>query len=103
MSKNDGSTSGNSIESSGDSRLAPDPSVGIKGVESAKITDQTHTTEDVTYPENPPAGGPHNPVWQNCGYYSEPIQDENGVHSLEHGAVWITYAPDLDRAAVHTL
>ena len=54
-----------------------------------------HTQGEVDYAQNPPAGGEHNPVWQNCGYYDEPVRDENAVHSLEHGAVWITYRPDL--------
>lgn len=56
---------------------------------------RTHISSPVTYPQTPPVGGTHNPVWQNCGYYSAPIANENGVHSLEHGAVWITYRPDL--------
>jgi hypothetical protein len=43
----------------------------------------------------PPMGGDHDPVWQNCGVYSEPVGTANAVHSLEHGAVWITYRPDL--------
>ena len=34
--------------------------------------------------------GEHNPVWQNCGFYNKPVRDESAVHSLEHGAVWIT-------------
>jgi len=96
MQQNDSSAS------SGSSRLAP-ADVGIKGVEHAKITDQTHTEDNVNYPENPPIGGPHNPVWQNCGFYSQPVQDENAVHSLEHGAVWITYSPDLPNDQVQTL
>jgi len=87
---------------SGASRLEP-ADVGIDGVESAKITDQTHTDEDVDYPENPPAGGPHNAVWQNCGFYSDSVTDENSVHSLEHGAVWVTYSPDLADDQVETL
>lgn len=45
--------------------------------------------------ELPPAGGEHFNVWQNCGIYAEPIQTGNAVHSMEHGAVWITYQPDL--------
>lgn len=49
----------------------------------------------VSYPQTPPAGGDHDPVWQNCGFYEEPVSNENVVHSLEHGAVWITYRPDL--------
>ena len=62
-----------------------------------------HTQADVDYEQNPPVGGEHNPVWQNCGYYSEPISDENAVHSLEHGAVWITYSPDLPPDEVELL
>ncbi len=54
-----------------------------------------HLEEPVTYTENPPVGGVHNPVWQNCGYYAAPIPNETAVHSLEHGAIWITYQPDL--------
>src|SRR6266545_4964796 len=44
-----------------------------------------------------PVGGNHNSVWQNCGYYSKPVRNENAVHSLEHGAVWITYQPNLPK------
>ena len=62
-----------------------------------------HTGGDVDYDQTPPAGGPHNPVWQNCGYYDKPVRDENAVHSLEHGAVWITYSPDLPQKQVNEL
>jgi hypothetical protein len=62
-----------------------------------------HTGADVNYKQNPPVGGPHNPVWQNCGYYDQPVSDENAVHSLEHGAVWITYSPDLPQDQVEHL
>jgi hypothetical protein len=54
-----------------------------------------HTEEDVDYEQSPPVGGEHNPVWQNAGFYEEPVRDENAVHTLEHGAVWIAYSPDL--------
>ena len=54
-----------------------------------------HTQEDVDYEQSPPVGGKHNEVWQNEGFYDQPIRDENAVHTLEHGAVWITYSPDL--------
>jgi Protein of unknown function (DUF3105) len=58
-----------------------------------------------TIPPNviPPVGGPHNPVWLNCGIYDQPVADENAVHDLEHGAVWITYQPSLASDALTTL
>ncbi len=58
---------------------------------------------NVSYEESPPVGGPHTSEWQNCGFYSEPVRDENAVHSLEHGAVWITYSPELPAGQVEQL
>ncbi|MCA9872882.1 MAG: DUF3105 domain-containing protein [Anaerolineales bacterium] len=51
----------------------------------------------------PPVGGLHSEVWQNCGIYDEPIDAANAVHSMEHGAVWITYQPDLPQEEIATL
>lgn len=62
-----------------------------------------HVQDPVTYGQNPPAGGPHYSTWQNCGYYSAPIVNEYAAHSLEHGAVWITYRPDLPADQVEIL
>ena len=62
----------------------------IEGVETFE-NDTTHVEEPVDYPQTPPAGGPHSSAWLNCGIYTEPQKNENAVHSLEHGAVWVTY------------
>jgi hypothetical protein len=64
---------------------------------------RVHTNSPVHYAQNPPVGGDHNPVWQNCGYYPQPVRNENAVHDLEHGAVWITYQPNLPKAQVDVL
>jgi hypothetical protein len=56
---------------------------------------RTHTTDDVSYAQTPPVGGDHNPSWLNCGVYTRPVPEELAVHSLEHGAVWVTYRRDL--------
>lgn len=52
-----------------------------------------HVEGAVDYAQTPPAGGDHNAVWLNCGVYTQPVPNENAVHSLEHGAVWVTYDP----------
>ncbi|SFC00093.1 Protein of unknown function [Nocardioides terrae] len=62
-----------------------------------------HTEDRVDYPMTPPAGGPHDPVWLECGAYDVPLRDENAVHDLEHGSVWISYDPDLSGADVRRL
>ncbi len=67
----------------------------ITGLQKISGLTNPHTDQPVRYPQTPPAGGPHNPVWLNCGIYNQPVRNENAVHSLEHGAVWITYQPDL--------
>ena len=70
--------------------VLPDPGAG-------------HQEGDIVYERDVPAGGPHNPAWQNCGIYDQPIRTENVVHSLEHGAVWLAYQPDLPASQVETL
>ncbi|HVQ87864.1 MAG TPA: DUF3105 domain-containing protein [Actinomycetes bacterium] len=83
---------------------AAEPAVqSIDGVKTYNYTAQEHTNDPVNYAESPPVGGPHNPLWQTCGIYDAPIPNENAVHSMEHGAVWITYDPSLSKAEVARL
>jgi hypothetical protein len=67
---------------------------------------QEHVTTPVQYKESPPVGGPHDLEWADCTgtVYTVDIRHENAVHSLEHGAVWITYNPDkLSQGDIATL
>lgn len=50
--------------------------------------------EDHSYAQSPAVGGPHAPVWIECGVHDEPLPEVNAVHDLEHGTTWITYRPD---------
>lgn len=82
---------------------SPDPGAAATGLQDVVEYGQLegeHVDGDVTYEQNPPVGGPHSPAWQDCGFYDTPIRDEHAVHSMEHGAVWITYDPALDAEAV---
>lgn len=62
-----------------------------------------HEFGDILYPEDTPPGGPHSATWQNCGIYDEPVPVEQVVHSLEHGAVWLAYQPELPDDQVEQL
>lgn len=63
------------------------------------------STQRVAYDRFPPVGGPHDAEWADCNgdVYPNPVRNENMVHPLEHGAIWLTYNPktiaagDLDK------
>jgi hypothetical protein len=75
----------------------------IEGVNFLPDPGAGHVDGDIAYGQDVPVGGQHNPIWQNCGIYDEPVRAENAVHSLEHGAVWIAYSPDLPAEQVEIL
>lgn len=65
----------------------------IKGVQTYTGLPSNHVSGPVAYKQTPPAGGDHSEVVLNCAVYTKPVPNENAVHSLEHGAVWVTYDP----------
>lgn len=82
---------------------AGDADEGIDGVVAYRIGAADHVAGPVEYPVTPPPGGPHDEMWVNCGFHDEPFDDENLVHDLEHGAVWLAYRPDLPDAELDVL
>ena len=93
------------------SRSWEDKIADVKGVvnyraqKNALIDSRNHKEGTLTYVTNPPVGGDHNAQWQNCmgDVYDAPIANEHAVHSLEHGAVWVTYKQGLPAAQVDLL
>jgi hypothetical protein len=75
----------------------------IAGLQEYDDLGRDHVEEAVDYPQTPSVGGDHNAAWANCGFYEDPVAAENATHSLEHGAVWIGYAPDLAEDQVEEL
>jgi len=74
-----------------------------EGVETFPATTNGNVQGSITYDQDPPTNGDHAPYWLNCGFYSSPVENEAAVHSMDHGAVWITYRPDLPEDQVNTL
>jgi Protein of unknown function (DUF3105) len=56
-----------------------------------------------TYPTIPPASGPHDPTPLTAGIYDTPPDVYRMLHSLEHGAVIIWYAPGTSNQALDDL
>lgn len=83
--------------------LAADSASKDLGAVQSFTVEQGHVDTPVTYDQTPPAGGEHAPAWLNCGVYDAPVPNENAVHSMEHGAVWVTYRPDLPADQVSAL
>lgn len=63
----------------------PGEAVSVMGEEHISLEDP-----HVPYNSNPPTSGPHaGPApW---GFSAEEIPDENAIHNLEHGGIWISY------------
>lgn len=77
---------------------------GISGIQTYPEFPGAHAhVEGVGSGDTPPVMGPHSEVWQNCGIYEEPVTIGNAIHSIEHGAVWLTYGPNLSEDSVKEL
>jgi len=87
------------VRSAQDAAVAP-----IEGVVQVEDQSANHVPDHpIVATELPPTGGDHSPTVQNCGVYDTPVAVENAVHSLEHGAVWLTYRPDLSQEDIAAL
>ncbi|QES50406.1 hypothetical protein DEJ50_23875 [Streptomyces venezuelae] len=71
----------------------------------AKKLSRNHVDTPVKYEMTPPVGGDHHQRWMNCDgdVYTSPVPEVNAVHSLEHGAVWVTYNDKAPKAEVDKL
>ncbi len=92
-------------QGSGISSVLTDPDNNIEGIAVTDVStlEKNHVQGAVDYEMTPPVGGDHNAVPQQCAVYTAPIAPEHALHSLEHGAVWITYQPSLPQDQVNEL
>jgi len=55
------------------------------------------------YNSNPPTSGPHYVQTAKSGFREEEIPDQNIIHNLEHGDVWIAYHPRISETVMEGL
>ena len=55
------------------------------------------------YLSNPPVSGWHYGETVEWGIYDQELTDQNVIHNLEHGGIWITYKPDVPAELVENL
>ncbi|MFC7617201.1 DUF3105 domain-containing protein [Actinokineospora soli] len=77
----------------------PDPTAGIEGVLKIDYPSgikHVAAPQRVAYDHLPPLGGAHDFYWAPCmgQVFTVAVRTEHFVHSMEHGAVWITYDPE---------
>ena len=89
----------------GISDVVRNPDGAIDGVAIADVEGlgNKHVEGPVSYPQTPPNAGDHNQLPQTCAVYDAPIAPEHAVHSLEHGAVWVTYNDSVSEADIEQL
>ena len=77
----------------------------IQGVTFKPEANRNHVQGTIKYDSTPPVGGNHSQYWADCTgtVYANAIANENAVHMLEHGAIWITYKPGLAQSEIDTL
>lgn len=97
-----GDSDGESTPDAGQSQAAP-AIAGVKSVDMTADEFHQHYFGPLRYVQAPPFGGGHSTVPLNCGVYPTEVPSENAVHSLEHGAVWLTYRPGADPAPLAAL
>ncbi|HEX2127102.1 MAG TPA: DUF3105 domain-containing protein [Thermoleophilaceae bacterium] len=89
---------GGSVPEQQEFDLAPAARAAGCELRSRRASDRTHTTSldaVVNYDTNPPTSGRHYQFPAEDGAYGEAPQDEELVHSLEHGRVIVWFKPSL--------
>ncbi|HET8644014.1 MAG TPA: DUF3105 domain-containing protein [Vicinamibacteria bacterium] len=89
----------------GDPPTLPDPGTCAMSEEAVPNEGWAHVAEGsaVTYAANPPASGPHYPVWLRYELFTSPLARGYWVHNLEHGAIVLLHRPDAPGEVVEAL
>jgi len=81
----------------------PKPKLGQTYPELGRTHIAQGSAEHPPYNSNPPSSGDHWPTPATCQVYINEVPDEAVIHSLEHGAVWISYKDKNDKDLIKKL
>lgn len=73
-------------------------SAPVLGTQEFEIVGRQHITQGTSgsgYNSNPPSSGPHWPSPSDNGYFENEFPDEQLLHNLEHGHIWIAFNADI--------
>lgn len=91
----------------GGGSTSPNPPTPAAGCASQPVPNEgwLHVVEGlpISYQHNPPASGPHYPVWARYQEHQATVARGYWVHNLEHGAVVFLYRPSAPAAAITAL
>lgn len=78
----------------------------VEGVVYVEVLDDKHLAQGEKNPNfnsNPPTSGRHAPAPVKNGVYDKELTDEQFVHNLEHGYIWISYKKEIGDEAINKL
>ncbi len=81
-------------------------SASIEGVQEFEIASRQHIasgTAATDHNSNPPTSGQHWPTPAKNGVFEKTLPDEQVLHSLEHGYIWISYKVDAPEEIIQNL
>jgi hypothetical protein len=96
----------------GDSSATPGPDAHRADASACPLVEEAVANEGWThvevgspidYAHEPPASGPHFPVWARYRIHTEPVERGFWVHNLEHGAIVLLHQPEAPAALVSRL
>lgn len=86
------------LESKEDPTKPATVSSEIPGTETFSIVGRDHINQGTPgsgYNSNPPSSGPHWLSPSDNGYFENEFPDEQLLHNLEHGHIWIAFKADI--------
>lgn len=82
--------------------------IAERKIYAVQVSDQGRNHIDIgashpSYSSNPPTSGWHYANPAKKGVYKEKLADEQVVHNLEHGYIWISYRPETNPEIIKQL